>query len=253
MIKLSDKATTFFCPSGKHIAMQSLSSLDELYEHAPETEKKFKAFAKELSELTGCKFKLGSTKDRDVAEDKIKRDYDGNPLLISDIIRGKEVVDSPEAIELNREVLNPENKERHPLLKKYNVYCAQMSDYYADPKYETDYRCINAKLSFPIDGTDEEYLVELQIVHEAIESTYHLTHDHMRKAQEISGKYKDVEMPNKEAYNRYQHYNVCKFYNGTASRKAGLDRLLINPNRSLSIKEGETLEKTLKNACYDYQ
>lgn len=232
--------------------MQSLGTLDELYKHALEIEKNFQEFAKELSKIIGGNFKLGPLKDREIAEKKIDRDYEGKTTLISDVIRGKVIIDSPETIVKLKEILNPDSNNKHPLLKKYGAYCAQLSDYFANPKYETGYRCINAKLSFPIEGTDEEFLVELQGVDKNIEETYDKTHRHMRLAQEITSRYKDERMPNDAAFKRAGHYAVCKYHNGIASIESGLDIHLDNPKRALSEREAESLDKMIRLHRYDY-
>ncbi len=231
--------------------MNSLGTLDELYKHAPKVDKKFEKFIKELSGIIGGKFKLGPIKERDVAEKKIQRDYEGKATLISDIIRGKVIADSPETISILREILNPES-ETHKLLKKHGVYCAQMTDYFADPKYETGYRCLNAKLAFPINGTDEEFLVELQVVHKDIEATYDKTHHHMREAQRITNKYQFEIMPLGKAQIRTGHYAVCKFYNGTASRQAGIDHLLDSQDNALSEREAASLDNMIRYLRFDY-
>jgi len=257
---ISPLATAFQCPNKGLLAMQSCGTLDELFKHAPEVKPKFERFLKDLTkEIEDTaenseefpSYKLGPLKKRERAEDKIHTDYGGKATLISDIIRGKVVVDSVEAIIKLREMLNPKDGAVHPLLKKHGIYCAQVTDLFADPKYETGYRCLNSKLAFPLDNGGE-YLVELQIVHDKIEATYDKTHKHMRMAQDISREYADKIMPLAAAIRRSRHYDVCLFHNGKASKEGNLDYLLDNRKRALSAREAQSPQDMIRFRKFDY-
>lgn len=254
--KFSDKALVFRDKKGKPFVMQSFGSLEELYKRAEQIEAQFKKFGTELEKLTGGKFKLGPTKEPEIAQNKINRDCHGKATLISDIVRAKIIVDSPEGIEEIINILDPKNPQEHKILKDFGAYCAQLNNHFSSPKLETGYRCGNAKISFPLDDkngnkTGEEYLVELQIVHEAIEAVYDKTHKHMRQAQDIGGRFKHEQMPNEQAMRAGAHYAVCKFYNGQAARKAGLDRFLIKKSDALTSEKEDRLENIIKSHRLD--
>ena len=274
--KYSDKALFFTNKAGKRFPLQSCSDLDELIKYSNPIEKKFSEFGDKLAKLIGAKFELGPTKERDVAEKKIKRSCLNKATLISDIVRAKLVADSSEGIAKLAELLDPENAEVHHLLKEFGAYSVKTNNHFARPKKNTGYRCLNAKISFPfklkkgeieelimsrtsdtekeiptweyakdlpvdVDDSeydDAEYIVELQIVHKDIEHLYHRTHYHMRQAQEIYGKYKNVQVPNEQARRAAAHYAVCIILHSMAAQKAGLDDILENENDKLTpIKE----------------
>ncbi len=255
--KISPRTTVFRDNCGKPFPMQSCGSLNELYEHAEKIEKQFIKFGARLEKLTGGKFKLGATKEFDTAREKIDRDCHGNATLISDIVRAKIKVSSPEAIETLLEMLDPEKKEEDPLFKEFKGYCAQLNNHFAAPKLETGYRAINAKIAFPLFGKDGkeiegEYLVELQVVHKALdEAVYDKTHKHMRLAQDILSQYNNVQIPNGPAIRADAHFAVCRKHNGVAAREAGLDRLLVNPSDALSFEEENEADAKIKQHNLD--
>ena len=157
--------------------VQYSDSIDELTNLAENIEPVFLAFLKELSEIVEGDFKLGPKKKLGTAEEKINRDYEGKAQLLCDIVRGKVIINSPKAIEQLREILSTHSKKPHEIFTKYGAYCALMSDYFSAPKDETGYRCINARIAFPVKSNDENaktryYIVELQGVHKNIESVY---------------------------------------------------------------------------------
>ncbi len=248
---LSKRAAIYFSKKTGHVPVQDLSSLDELYEHVDQVEEKFIKLGERLSQLTGGEFILGPTKLRDVAEEKIKTDLNNKETLISDIIRAKLVVDTPEAISDLREILCPTSDYPHEELGREGAFCAQMADYFADPKFETGYRALNTKIALPLDD-DRFYLVELQVVHEAIEATYDKTHRHMREAQKIANKYRNERMPNSEAIRQAAHYAVCKYTNGCAAQRGGLDPLLSDPKAAITKEQAEDFQRTIRAYRLDY-
>ncbi len=255
---ISNRATIHFSKETGSLAMQTLGSLDALYNSVDETEKKFKELGATLEKETNGKFFLGPVKERSVAEEKIATDLGGKSTLISDIVRAKIVVNSPEAIAILRTMLNPTAKNTHDILNKRKAYSAQMADYFADPKFETGYRALNAKIAIPIgkESENEEesefHLVELQVVHQDIESIYDRTHRHMREAQNIAAKYRHEQIPNNEAYRMAAHYAVCRFENGCAAKSSGLDLLLDNPNAGLTKQEADSLKYMIHDFRLDY-
>ncbi|MFP4098336.1 MAG: hypothetical protein ACLFP8_02365 [Alphaproteobacteria bacterium] len=252
-LTFSDASAVYLCRlTGHRVAMQTLGSLDELYEYAPEVDRKYGDFLQDLSVELGCEFKQGPLKERAIAENKIDDDYEGNEALISDIVRGKLVVDSVEALQELLVLLDPQ-KDPSGLLKQHGMHSAQMNNYFAEPKYETGYRCLNVKLAVPLDGMEDEYfLVELQVVHKDIEATYDTTHKHMREAQNITNACRDRPMTQQDVARRHGHYAVCRFHNASAARQAGLDVLLNNPGDAPSDERLASLDRWIRHHRFDY-
>jgi hypothetical protein len=240
-IVINDFAKTSKSPSGKAQVVQDLETFDDIYEHAPSVNNTYNEFVKKFAKLTGADFILTNIKNRETSENKAKRDYDNRAAFVTDVVRGKLVANNSETIAKIQRVLDPNDPFGNGLLVEFDVFCAQVTDYFKDPKHRTKYRCLNSKLSFPISGMKEKFLCELQVVDARIESVYDLTHWAMREAQNISGKYKYVEVPDKPAKIRTMLYNICQYYNGNAARQSKLDYMLTNPNDALSIEDANIL------------
>ncbi len=252
-ISLSEKAVAHFSEGNGYLATQTLGTLDLLYDSVEETEEKFKRIGKFLEEATQGKFVLGPVKERSRAEDKIATDYAGKATLITDIVRAKIIVYSPEAIDVLRNMLDTTEDADEYLSNCCNdAYCAQMRDYFSEPKLETGYRAINAKIAIPLDEEGEFHLVELQVVHHDIEAIYDKTHKHMVEAQKIAKEYRNEQIPNDEAFRMAAHYAVCRYENGCAAKHSGLDALLKDQRYALTKEEAGSLKYMIQDFRFDY-
>ena len=200
-----------------------------------------------------CQFILGPNKDINVAKNKANRDYGGDMTRVTDFVRGKVIVVTPEQIEdikrlmsgngMQSEMQNKhhmrviqetdttvefDQPQRRPeFMQKHNSHVARATDFFEDPKDFTGYRCINYKLAIPVGDqrpSEEEFqIVELQIVAEQIEAVYDKTHPYKRAAEEILDKDDLTQEDRREAaYN----FAACRYHNGLAARDAGYDKLL---------------------------
>ncbi|MGN7437735.1 MAG: hypothetical protein ACTHOO_03750 [Alcanivorax sp.] len=202
---------------------------------------------KEVSANSGsCDFILGPNKDYNVAKNKANRDYNGDMARVTDFVRAKIVVTSPEQIEDIKKLMSgkptqsEQQRSRHlravdtdtpqrrpAFMQKHNSHVARATDFFEDPKDFTGYRCLNYKLAIPVgveEHREEEFqVVELQIVAEQIEDVYDQTHPYKRAAEAILDK-DDLDAVDRRsaAYN----FAACRYYNGLAARDAGYDKLL---------------------------
>lgn len=259
-MRLVTNARDVFYKIGSELKpVQDLTSLDELYDTADICNARLAKLGESLELLTGGHFILGPIKDREVAENKIRRELNGKAELLCDVVRGKLMVDSPAAILATRELLNSQGRI-HRVFEEHKTRSVIVGDHFAEPKMETGYRCLNAKIAIPV--VDDEELesldindpnelilsqtVELQVVHEDIEAIYDQTHGHMREAQNIFSRYAHERLPNVEAYRAAGHYAACKYYNGKAAREAGLDVLLADRMFALTDKQARSLKDMMR-------
>lgn len=196
-----------------------------------------------------CTFILGPNKDFDVAQNKANRDYGGDLARVTDWVRGKLIVVTPEQVEDIKRLMSGngiqskhhmrviqetdttvefDQPQRRPeFMQKHNSHVARSTDFFEDPKDFTGYRCINYKIAIPVGnqrpGEEEHQIVELQVVAEQIEAVYDKTHPYKRAAEEILDKDELTQEDRREAaYN----FAACRYHNGLAARDAGYDKLL---------------------------
>lgn len=184
-----------------------------------------------LAFLRNCKRELrlhdaftGPLKDLTAAERKAKRDYNGRNELVTDYVRGKVVVRTPEEVQALKATLGNRNSE---LMQKSGIYLVQLTDFFEDPKDLTGYRALNCKLAVPVTGGDY-HVVELQVVAEQIEQIYDLTHPYKARAEALHDLAAEEERELTKAERREAAYSftACRLFNGRVARDAGYDVLL---------------------------
>ncbi len=130
----------------------------------------------------GIDFKVAENKNPTTAANKAMRDYGGDKRRVTDYVRGKTVVQSPDTIRALT------SRDFEHLMYRHGIEVAGMSDYFREPKDDTGYRCINYKLAVPVgidkDGNIEQHIAELQVVAEQMEEVYKQTHGYKRRAEE---------------------------------------------------------------------
>lgn len=141
-------AVAYVREEGRHRALQDLT-VDEQYEVAKIIEFALREFGKDVETLTGGKFIMGPTKERETSDKKVERDLGGNGTYLTDVIRCKSVENSAAGILTARELADPEG-DVHQLMRKHNAYSAIVSDHFAEPKFETGYRCLNCNIKFSL-------------------------------------------------------------------------------------------------------
>ncbi len=128
-------------------------------------------------------FEIGKNKNLGTAERKALRDYDGEKRCVTDYVRAKASVASPETVTAIR------SRSFEHLLYEHGIEIAGENDLFEEPKDQTGYRCINLKLAIPVNMEQtEHHIVELQIVAEQIEAVYDETHEYKRRAEEADDK-----------------------------------------------------------------
>lgn len=164
-------------------------------------------------------FQNGPLKALDRAQAKITGDYSGDHTQISDLARGRIVVDSPEQIEAIRTYL-AQNREA--------LGIETMKDRFANPS-DTHYRDINIKMRLP-----NGHIAELQINHRGLLNASKRTHDPYEQVQDIDrrAKAEGRMLTETEARERQAIMdNIRDIHDGPA-RQAGLDTLLSEDGRA---------------------
>lgn len=184
MLKLNEK----FVDAAKGILIQPLP-YDRILETRPQAKKALEHVVNDLTKMFDDTYSIfGDNKLEKTAENKAKRDYDGELRCVTDHIRAKLVVSSAHTI---RTLQSLEFKK---LLQEYGIEIAGHNDLFDDPKDDTGYRCVNLKLAVPIneDGT-KKHIVELQVVAQQIEDKYDETHVYKRIAEDAMNKIQRLE------------------------------------------------------------
>ncbi len=188
MLKLNKK----FTDAASGLLIQPLS-----YDRVLETREQARAALQNL--LIECNkryedfsFVVGDNKDTNTAKKKAIRDYGGEKRCVTDYVRSKGSVNSPETIKALT------SRDFEHLLHENGIEIAAMNNYFHEPKDQTGYRCVNMKLAVPVNKERSEYhIVELQIVAEQIEAVYDQTHDYKRRAEEAEDKIARLEVERK--------------------------------------------------------
>lgn len=206
---------------------------------------------------------LGEDKKEDTYTKKALRDYNGDILRITDFVRGKSVIDSPDQVPKIKS--NIDN-----ILARFGL-CVDdedgrpgRNDFFADPKDQTGYRCLNYKIRIPmsvlkaaeelmragnvydlvqnssetakaiwalsgdeIHENEEFQVVELQVVPKQIEEIYDLTHPYKRRAEDIALLARRRELTFDEIRVQTYCYRMCKYMNSVEVEKFGFNKLLL--------------------------
>lgn len=201
--------------------------LEEQYCCAEVTRDKMEALLKDITRhtsLTEGNAFMGPNKDRQTAEDKVIRRFDGDDTFITDVVRGKIVIDDAQQLAEIQEILASCGSD---LMREHDIEVAHINDNFATPKQYTWYRGLGYKLSVPTDNGQAQ-IIELQVVSSAMESIYDVTHLHKRAAEDIYNKAakEGRELTEEELEHASQHYAVCQWYNSKVAHDEGFDHFL---------------------------
>ncbi len=222
--------------------------LDELYDTCEETRLKLGRFllhVLEKSEATDAF--MGPNKNKDSAIRKINQRYDGDSRCLTDVVRGKVIVDSSEQLGAVMDLFK--NADSGPL-QEAGIKVELEKNNFEEPKPYTGYRGLSYKLSVPTGDEGKPHVVELQIVSTAMESVYDMTHEHKRAAEDIyrdaardfkAGLREESALTDEELEQATYHYAVCEYYNSKIAHEEGYDRFLKDPDRHAftPVKEAE--------------
>lgn len=227
LTNLTAVARRFWDDPGKFVT--NLLSVKRLIETQDVATERLKAFQIDINKSAGTRHKTGKPKKLDRAKNKANTDYDGDMQRVTDYARGKMIVDSPDQVRAITAMLDDKNSD---LLREHGICVVSKRDYFAEPKEQTGYRCINYKLAVPV-GEDENFdverqVVELQVVASQIEKINSLTHPFKRRGEDIHTRAVDEgrDPDQDEAYEMHLCFATSRYYNGLVSGNNGYDELL---------------------------
>lgn len=239
----SNKISVSFNEKGDPLQVMDL---DELYDTCEETRLKAGKLLLHILDVSKANDAfMGPNKNKDVAIRKINQNFDGNSRCITDIVRGKIIVDTSEQLGTVMAVFR--DVDSGPL-KEANIKVELEKNNFEKPKPYTGYRGLSYKLSVPTGNEDKPHIIELQIVSTAMESVYDMTHEHKRAAEDIyrnatedykAGTRKDSALTDEELALAEHHYAVCEYYNSKIAHEEGYDRFLKDPDRHAFTPEKE--------------
>lgn len=188
MLKLNEK----FTDVASGLLIQPLS-YQEVLDTRSQARAALKALLIDLNKsYEDFSFIIGDDKSTTTANKKAIRDYGGENRCVTDYVRSKGTVQSPDTIKALT------GREFEHLLHKHGIEVAAMNNYFEEPKDQTGYRCVNMKLAVPVDKERSQFhIVELQIVADQIEAVYDQTHDYKRRAEEAEDEIARLEVERK--------------------------------------------------------
>lgn len=230
---LAEIASRFWDDAGKFA--RNILSFDRIVETQDIATERLKDFQIAINKTAGTKHKTGDPKDLDRARDKAKTDYDGDMQRVTDYARGKMIVDSPGQVRAIERILDDRNSD---LMKEHGICVVSKKDFFANPKGETGYRCMNYKIAIPVgeneNGEVERQVVELQVVASQIERINDLTHPFKRRAEDL---YARAETEERDLFPEESNeirlcFATCRYYNGLVGKNNGYDEILDPLKRS---------------------
>ena len=233
-----------FHDSSRDCACQTMS-YERILETRGEVNIAFSKFLSDAKRQLGLHDAFaGPLKDLEADEKKADREYGGNKELVTDYVRGKGIVRTPEEIIKIKEALLDKYSE---LMEKHGVLLVQMTDFFEDPKDFTGYSALNIKLAVPVGKEGEYQVVEWQVVADQIEAVYDITHPYKAAAEAIHDRAAEEgrELTKEERREAAYNFAACRLYNGQARRDAGYDILLkpelvgkhaLTRNREIKLK-----------------
>lgn len=187
--------------------------------------------------FAGVEFETGPLKRPERAQAKIASDYGGDCHHITDLARGRIVVDRVEQVRAIRDYLESHRDELHVQACK---------DRFAKPS-DSHYRDINVKIQL-FNG----HVCEIQINQGDILRASKKTHDAYERVQEIErvAEREGRLMTEMEALERWSLMTEIRNVHDTPARKSGLDDLLSAQGREkLEADEAGLLE--IENARFE--
>lgn len=238
-------------------------NLDELYDTSTEAQTILRTLIAQVKEAAGIEEgDVGPNKKRADALRKASHRFDGDAHLLTDIVRGKIIIDNVDQLEAVMNIFKDPTSEP---LKTSGINVNLTKNNFETPKEYTGYRGLSYKLEIPIKDSDKPHIVELQIVSTAMEhgndttyimdgdneermSIYDGTHFHKRKAEDLyrdadneykTGSREKPELTDEELTLASQHYAVCLYYNSKIAHEEGYDKLLLDKDKHAFTPEKE--------------
>ena len=149
---------------------QKTMNFDWLMNQAKQARSGMDIFGRALAREIGGDFNLAANKDYKRARQKADNKYGGDVSRLTDLVRGRIVVDSVDAIIHARDILNPRKGSRS-FLSDWATVCANGDGYFIkdfDDKHleptEFGWRDISTRVSVPL-AKSQGHTGEIQILH----------------------------------------------------------------------------------------
>lgn len=268
MIEKDSKIRILFNDQGD---LRQVMDIEELYNTSTETQTKLSFFIAHIMEISDAEDGyVGPNKDKENALRKANQRFEGDTRFLTDIVRGKIIVDNVDQLESIMKIFKDLDS---PPLRDSGIHVALEKNNFETPKAYTGYRGLSYKLAVPTGDDNKPHIVELQIVLTAMEygndttyimdpdtenaaysddearmSIYDGTHFHKRAAEDIYrdaahdyliGTRKNPELTDEEHDLAAHHYAVCLYYNAKIAHEEGCDRLLLDKDTHAFTPEME--------------
>jgi len=155
-----------------------------------------------------ARFEMGGLKSLERAQAKVQSDYKGDHNRITDIVRGRFVVGSVEALEVIQQAI----AERFEIV--------ETKDRFNKPN-STEFRDRNIRVRLP-----SGHVAEIQVHHSAMMTANATTHDAYEMVQAIERQAVNRALTSDEQDRRDDYRDMCRLIHNHAAEAAGLNTLL---------------------------
>ena len=222
-------------------------NLKQLYDQAGEAMPDFAEFGQNFlqylqdkypEQFTGIEFQSAPLKDLERIQDKIIGDYGGSHTRISDMVRGRLLVETPEQIQIIRDEI---------AALKETLGIVKVKDFYAEP-LETHFRTLNTQVRLP-NGHVAEFRVDQHDMAIAGEKAHKLYEE--IQAIERTAKAENRPLTEDEMVRRNELYEQQQAIFHDPAQKNNLDSLL-NENGAAMLEANrdsrlQSLAETFSN------
>ena len=172
--------------------------------------------------FSNIEFEQGPLKTRERSDAKIEGDYNGDHRQISDLRRGRIIVDTPEQAQLVREHIN-QNTDQLGIEK--------MKDRFAKPS-DTHFRDINAKVRL-----ENGHVAEFRVEHRGLLEAAKNTHEPYERVQDIERTASKENRPlnSVERIQRQEILDEIRDIHDAPANRDGLNQLLNDEGRQKLI------------------
>ena len=170
--------------------VQPAADLDTLLEQARRVKSNFTRFTEALATEIGAAYEVAPLKSVERINEKVSK-FDGDYSRITDMRRGRTIIQTVEQLEKAREILNPAEKSSFlQAWEKEGFQVRSFEDLFAQPS-KAGYMALTVKLAVPLEDGDN-HITELQVQHEAMLPAYKKTHELYEAQRSFSSDFRNA-------------------------------------------------------------
>ena len=209
--------------------LQGVSHLPGLLRHAEMSRSNLQKFASAiLSEINNpsepekeALFELGPNKSAKTAQQKAENEYDGNVAKLTDLCRGRLLVNNIEHISELKKILDPVHQSQ--FLQSWadkGYFIRGFRDSFENPT-DSGYRAMKIQVEVPKTGGGS-HICELQVQHRDMLGVYAESHVIYEAERALSRRFNDTSLSDNEAALKDKCNRMRRELHDSAAQKLGL-------------------------------